>query len=268
MADRAPTEPGERSYAQQELAKAAEGTGFYVGYLGMPPALARRLRWLVPAAVWLLALLAGLLSWSQPSPGDGVWHNALPERYQGILVFWPFPILVIESHRSLGPFLLVEVGKHGVNRDLKEFEGTSVEVSGWLLEREGRQVIELEPDSAGLHSIPPSGIVIPPIMDRGHIVLRGEIVDSKCYTGAMKPGEGVTHKSCATLCIKGGIPPMLVSHSADGRAIFTLVCDKDGRPLGSELWQFIAEPVRVTGHLQEVQGLRRICVDTGGIMPL
>lgn len=46
------------------------------------------------------------------------------------------------------------------------------------------------------------------------VTLDGELVDSKCYLGTMKPGDGKTHKSCAILCLRGGIPPLFVSKAA------------------------------------------------------
>ena len=45
------------------------------------------------------------------------------------------------------------------------------------------------------------------------VMLRGEIVDSKCYLGVMNPGEGTVHRDCAARCLSGGLPPMLVVRS-------------------------------------------------------
>ena len=68
------------------------------------------------------------------------------------------------------------------------------------------------------------------------VSLIGEIVDSKCYLGAMKPGAGRGHKACATLCISGGIPPVLVVRG-DGEGVsYLLLEDAAGRGLrGSAL---------------------------------
>ena len=43
----------------------------------------------------------------------------------------------------------------------------------------------------------------------GETRLKGEIYDPKCAFGAMKPGFGKPHRSCAIRCISGGVPPIL-----------------------------------------------------------
>ena len=66
----------------------------------------------------------------------------------------------------------------------------------------------------------------------GEVTIIGEIVDSKCYLGVMNPGRTKVHRDCATRCISGGIPPMLVTADAtyllvgtDGRAGRAIVRD-------------------------------------------
>jgi len=92
------------------------------------------------------------------------------------------------------------------------------------------------------------------------VTLRGEIVDAKCYLGAMKPGDGRTNKECATLCVRGGIPPMLVHQTAEGRLGYALVAGIDGRAVGGVgepggfLLPLIAEPVEVEGELEVWSG--------------
>ena len=63
----------------------------------------------------------------------------------------------------------------------------------------------------------------------GGATLAGEIIDPKCYFGAMKPGEGKIHKACATLCLRGGIPPMFMTTDEQGRHVYYLLTKPDGR---------------------------------------
>ena len=44
------------------------------------------------------------------------------------------------------PLLLVEMGKRGAQARSDAFDGRSVEATGWLLEREGRRMLELAPE--------------------------------------------------------------------------------------------------------------------------
>jgi nitrite reductase/ring-hydroxylating ferredoxin subunit len=39
----------------------------------------------------------------------------------------------------------------------------------------------------------------------------GPLGDPKCFARAMKPGDGKTHKGCAVLCLRGGIPAVFVA---------------------------------------------------------
>lgn len=54
----------------------------------------------------------------------------------------------------------------------------------------------------------------------GEFTLQGEIVDSKCYLGVMRPGNTKTHRACAVRCIAGGVPPVLLVRDAQGDAMY------------------------------------------------
>jgi hypothetical protein len=94
--------------------------------------------------------------------------------------------------------------------------------------------------------------------------LAGEIVDYKCFLGAMKPGDGKTHKACAALCISGGIPPMLVSFDERGTRTYTVLVLDQGRT--PDLAEAAGEPVRVSGRLEVKGGLRVLTVIPDGVV--
>jgi hypothetical protein len=81
------------------------------------------------------------------------------------------------------------------------------------------------------------------------VVLVGQIVDSKCFFGVMKPGELAPHRACAVRCISGGIPPVLVVRDAEGSAAYYLLADEDGRAVNERVLDKIAVPVSVAGEL-------------------
>jgi hypothetical protein len=93
--------------------------------------------------------------------------------------------------------------------------------------------------------------------------LVGEIVDAKCFLGVMNPGDGKPHRACASLCIRGGIPPLLVvRQSADSTpAAYLLLVGKDGRPLNDEILDLVGEPVEVEGEILDQDGIRSIRVE-------
>lgn len=84
---------------------------------------------------------------------------------------------------------------------------------------------------------------------RGHTLL-GEIVDTKCYLGAMKPGRGKAHRDCASLCIRGGIPAALLVRTEGGERRLVHLLNRQGQPLGRELLEWVGEPVEVWGTLR------------------
>ena len=79
--------------------------------------------------------------------------------------------------------------------------------------------------------------------------LNGEILDSKCWFGAMREAEGKVHKSCASLCIRGGIPPAFyVKDRKDQKAL--MIMTSGGYGHNKDLLEYVADPVSITGQVQ------------------
>ena len=60
-------------------------------------------------------------------------------------------------------------------------------------------------------------------------------MDSKCFFGVMNPGEGTVHRDCARVCLRGGIPPMLLVRGAAAEEALMLLVDATGAPIGRQL---------------------------------
>ncbi len=236
---------------------------FYVGYLPMPRGAARFVRIAVPGALWIMAIAAAVLSRSQPDAGSGSWDDANLRTFTGVVVASPYPMLMADDRGDgkPGAMLLVEMGKFGGGQRAAPLDGTRATIAGYLLERDGRRMIELAPgtDAFPLPSGPAANTALP-VRRLGEATLRGEIVDSKCFLGAMRPGEGKTHKECAALCIAGGIPPMLITRDERGDATYYLLTNADGGAIGSEVLPLVADPVEVQGQIEEFGGLLRLRV--------
>lgn len=242
----------------------------YVGYLPVPSGVKRFLRAAVPSVLWVVAVAAFVLARSQGSPGTGVWDMEEERTYTGMVVAKPYPALVVEDRGDgkAGSVLLVEAGKHGGGARAAALDGKRASVSGWLIHRDGRFMLEMAPGDGAIREVEKVEVVRAAGRAMGRVTLRGEIVDSKCYLGAMKPGHGKTHKECATLCISGGIPPVFVVRDAGGGREYYLLTNEDGGALSSEAWPMIADPVEVTGELEEVDGTMRLKVRVGEIRRL
>jgi hypothetical protein len=234
--------------------------GFYVGFLPLPARHGRFLRVVAPALVLGLAALGFLVATSQRDPGDASWQDGRPQAWTGTLVTRPYPILITGEGSAI---LVVEMGKHGARDALRFDSPRLVELSGWLLERGGRRMIELEPGSESIELL--GDAAEPALLAGDQIELTGEILDSKCYLGAMKPGEGKTHKACATLCIAGGIPPMLYTIGPDGSRRHYLLAGPDGDSARELVLDFVGEPVIVRGRRSRIADMNLLLIEPGGL---
>ena len=245
------------------------GDEFYVGYLPTPPRHLRFVRRLVWATlVWIVGL-GVLIAVRAADPGPAGWDTAAARAWAGDLVTEPYPMLIPDDG---GPALLiVEMGKTGAHDRVAAFAGQRVEVRGYLLERDGRRMIELDADRPGADAVtaqdpdgPAPAPHAPVAQAPTEVDLLGEIVDGKCFLGAMKPGDGPSHKSCATLCIRGGLPPMLLT-TEDGRPVFRLLLIDGRAALPEALLALVAEPVRVRGELSVVHGVPVVSAKAAGV---
>ncbi len=79
-------------------------------------------------------------------------------------------------------------------------------------------------------------------------VITGEIIDPKCYFGAMNPGHGTPHLSCAVRCISGGIMPM-VKYSISGKENYAILLGENGEPINNKVLDVIGRSLQITGGL-------------------
>lgn len=227
---------------------------FYVGYLAMPRGHRRFLTAAIPACLTLMLASALALAFTQPAPGLGVWDIDAPVSLTGDLHATPYPMLrVSEPAADAGLYLLVQPGKLGAAGVVAPHDALPATVRGYLLHRDGRRIIELDAAASALAVAPAAAPTPPPEIawQAERVTLSGEILDAKCYIGAMKPGHGRGHKACAITCIQGGIPPVLVTATPQGPAYHLLV-DQVGAPLTDEalatILPIVAEFVSVTGR--------------------
>ncbi len=249
---------------------------FFVGYLPMPTAL-KRFYW--PLAVLLIIACGCAGYWlaaQQKSTGPATWKIASPATtLEGVLTLAPYPVL----HRlhpgkpgAVQSVLLVYQGKHAANRFSTAFDGRPVAVDGYEIRRGDWIMLEIAGADA-IREIAGAGAggwadEIAPLLEikaLGEISLAGEIADSKCFLGVMKPGAGKIHKACAEVCLLGGIPPLLVAKDARRQKFGYLVARADGSGAAELLARHAAEPVRISGQLRQQGDLLYIAMDENGI---
>jgi len=236
---------------------------FYIGYLERVP---RQLaKWLISTSAFLLAIslfVGFLLVRSQDSFEKSVFEFGTVQRYEGWYTASPVPMLTVASDNGEQPstYLLVLEGKHGARDALENYDGGAISIEGTKIYRGELQMLEVKASSIlDVTEIPDVERARP--MHMGNAVLKGEIVDSKCYLGVMNPGEKTVHRACAELCIRGGIPPLFVLRDEDRSVTQLLLTGPNGEAINLEVLPYVAHPVEISGEIFAHGNLLEIRVD-------
>jgi hypothetical protein len=245
--------------AEQAAAARGKEHEIFVSYRPSGRRYVRASRLYVMAMLWVGVVLALVWARSQQSPGDGVWHDGNMETMSGTLALKPYPMLLVDNPGSSeqSTFLLVETGKRACRPIDAEWNGKTVELQGWVLQRQGRKMFELAPEMTPKLLGESRNLQAHEDLDSGQqkAVVFAEVVDSKCYLGAMKPGSGLTHRACAALCLRGGIPPVAVAWGKGGQAKVFLLMSADGGPIGTEIAHLAGLDVVLQGHVGQIGDL-------------
>ncbi len=238
-------------------------------FIGWAPAPAVDRRFLLGALPLGLAASVGsswLVSKELGDPGAGAWQTNATHRVTGVLSTDPYPMLRIADPSApygMRTVLIVAQGKCTSALQLADVAGKVVTAAGALIQRKERQMLEvplfldkwLEPADDGSVS---EALLTPDVESIGSFELAGQVMDSKCFFGVMRPGRGKTHKACASLCIRGGIPPsMWVRNGAGGESVL-LLTGENGGPMPMDILPFVADPVSVTGEVVRVGDLLQL----------
>lgn len=212
-----------------------------------------------------LALLAGTgagaatLAALQTPPGRGIWNQGDVRDWRGVVTAEPYAMLrTRDLDGTPRTALLSCLGKCGVAARIGALAGQPAVVKGSLIQR-GEHAMIAVVDGMDWIAADETGeadpaLAFPAPEALGETELAGEILDSKCWFGAMRPSEGKVHKACAALCIRGGIPPAFFARDGAGRGALMIMTD-GGLAHGETLLPFIADPVRITAELRRAGDL-------------
>jgi len=253
-----------------------ERDAFYVGYLPAPAGVKRAATAAGVSAVALLAVLGATAPMALREPGPAVWELSEQVEATGVLRLAPYPHLVLTDTdgQETERLLLGEEFKTGVQSRLADLaggdpmslDGRAVTASGWMLDREGRRMLTLAPGDGGLTLVDgASADASPREVADGAVTLSGEILDGKCYLGAMKPGDGAAHRACAMLCLRGGLPALFVERGGpnDGRVHW--IADAEGGGIDEALIPLVARPVVLRGRLERLGTASVLRVEWSGV---
>ena len=248
---------------------------FYIGWQDeMSPQHKRLLKqFLIPLFVLIPVLVIGVVLLQKQFNNHQFEFGDVKE-FTGVYHASPYPILTIsEGDLPKGvsnAALLVGYGKFGAKGTMEMIEkqnGQSLDnrkitIKGSLIYGDGKTVIELTEQENSLVKVhderqPPFGV----IPSNETITVTGEILDSKCYFGVMKPAEGKIHKSCAIRCISGGIPPVFRVQTSRSSYEYYLVVDKNEKDLSESILPIVAEEVTLTGEKNTHNGWNVLTID-------
>lgn len=235
------------------------------------PAVDRRFLLALAGGLTIAAAGAGIaLAASQRPAGSGFWAQGEVKDWIGIVETRPYPALRFLLDGRPMRALLSTQGKCAVGARLQRFDGGPARLAGSLIRRGDHLMIAAKdgPGWIGPADLAPSararlGPPIDRMLARGRY--RGEILDAKCWFGAMRPAHGKTHKACAALCIRGGLPPAFFMKAADGRSVSLLLTDEERRPMPKTILPYVADPVSLEGRLFLVDNLSEFRVDPASI---
>jgi len=247
---------------------------FFVGYLDMPAVLRR---FYTPLTILLLGV-SGLIGFGiasmQSSTGAATWQTESSETFSGLLMVDPYPVLHRldpENPGQVESVLLVNQGKFSAEAFARPYHNRIVSVTGFPITRGGwtmlevttaEAIVEDQSGKTAADSEIEKNVTVKPL---GVVTLQGEIADSKCFLGVMKPGEGSVHKACAEVCLIGGIPSMLVVRDGDGHKYGYILTLPDGSSASTALSGRAADKVGVTGELMQKGGFLYIKMSSDGL---
>lgn len=239
---------------------------FYIGWMDdMPLGYKQFIKRFLIAILVLLPLLAGVLVYVQKPFNSYIFEFGKTTTITGVYHHSPYPMLIADQGQladTLSPeILLVGYGKFGAEGTIDQIQelngtidGRHITMQGSLIYGDGKTLLELTKGEDSfidfVDNMESSYSILEPLKSKS--LLKGEIIDPKCYFGVMKPAEGKIHKSCAIRCISGGIPPVFRVNGKDVNAntkyVYYLMLSNSGGNLSEAMLQKVGEEITLSGY--------------------
>lgn len=249
-------------------------TDFFIGWLGIiPNSYKKSLRFFVPSLFILSILFVVIISNSTNKIRFSTYDYYKTVSFQGELLLKPFPMLrVLEMDKNRNPkvvlYPLVNEGKFGSDESVQAFlsqypneKRVFVKVDAKIISRDGQVAMELMNKKDNIKKIEFTTSIPPLVFEKTRdTILKGQIIDPKCYLGVMNPGEGKPHRSCAINCIKGGIMPAFITENSKAKNYYILI-GKDGKKVNNDVLFAVAEPIEIKGKVVKIDNWNLLYID-------
>ena len=245
---------------------------FYVGYQDeAPKGQAKFIRRIIYIILGLVILVSLVFSLGQKAFVNSTFELGSLREIEGTFYHSPYPTLRVkfnEDHEK--DIMLVGFGKFGVDQsfgnsgisDQLPKDGSVLNLTGTMIYYDGKALFQTEANLEGTYEVLSWNEFQPEQKSLGVKTLEGEIVYPKCYFGVMKPGYGKIHRSCATRCLSGGIPPVLVTTDLDGFHEYYVLTDSEGNKLGAEFLSYVGKPSSISGEVLDLGEWKQMRVIT------
>ena len=222
--------------------------------------------------ILIMSLVVCTFTFIQDPYSESVFFYGKQTVLKGKLLTYPVIAIQIKetSSSSLENIPLVGFGKMGPHTALEKLldnRAYDIELKGTLIQHNGKKIFEL---TDGKKSILSSHVIENPSFNKSpemlfmgnYTTVEGEILDPKCYFGAMKPGFGKVHKSCAIRCISGQIPPILTVRDDKNMFVdYYFISDINGTMFNTELYKYVGTKIKITGDVSEINNWKIIQTD-------
>jgi hypothetical protein len=239
---------------------------FYIGYLPhAPQSTSRFLRKIIIGVLFIIVSVGFVTGFVLEKVDRGSFDFGLERSYQGTLIAEPIPILRT-AERS---YILVGDGKFGADewarKWAKEAHGQNVKLRGTLINRDPVAMLEIDRHQEPAFVAGSRYAIQDELL--GSTEMTGEIVDSKCYLGVMRPAVGKVHRGCAIRCLAGGVPPGILIRKANiDASVFVLLTNETGQKF-SLLPQWAGRSVRAKGQLHIRDGVLVLLASSVALAP-
>ncbi len=242
---------------------------FYVGWQEeMPKEHKSTVKKFIILIFIALPILAFSIIYAQRGFNNHQFELGKSTELTGIYHSSPVPVLEVlktEMKPDLSNYVMLvgygKLGAEGIMEDIEalkgDLDGKRVTLKGTMIYGDGKAVLELTKKTNSLITIHKDviyPIVANKILSSNFDNVVGEIVDPKCYFGVMKPGEGKIHKSCATRCISGGIPPVFKTRNFQNENEYFILLGEKGEKINRQILDKIAEKVSISGRTEFLNG--------------
>ncbi len=237
---------------------------FYIGYLKKTPRGLARFIVIATFFITILVLAYAITNHFFRVP----FHSGVTSKkyvtLHGVLIAKPYPMLLSERlgkpakksghFAKVSRYYVTPPGKRGLGKVAQKWNQKYVSLGGTLIYRDDQTMFVINKKSIkeiNNQKIRKRILKASVETSLGEFSLEGEIVDSKCSLGQMQPGSGKTHRACATLCIRGGIPPLFVTKlpQLGLERLYLILISRKGEPINQQVLDMVAEPLEITGEI-------------------